>query len=480
MRCCFRLFLGFFVLTFLWSYVDARKCHDGKLPLLEGAGDGEPFPCIDECPDGFDCEHPNPVHPIGICCPNLDLLYELYGTSTESSAETSEPTPELTTEAIEGSGEESSDVTETDEPELTTVPLITDDVEEVTTKSSESPDRKFLRLINEKELRLSPAVKAAKEFGFEWPPKNESAKDRSYEDHPKLLTSIEEVTTSFTCNRQKFEVKCAAGTKKTQIVVRWYNKNGECVAYPFGFCPGDTVKNDKTMRTREECVAFCIENKTPVSLQSEDAPTSSTVFPTLIPTTEAEPEGPIDGEVSSSTPVELVEVFPPGYGPEIDEDNKTRVILHSDVIDPIAVPLPNADSTAVARALGSLSQAVTDVNGKKKNKESGHGMRGTLQLLKMPLGPRRSSSDEEDDVEPIKTCHKITPYRSMCPTGVPTQFTLRWYAKAGSCSPYPYGYCHGELVSDETAIKTKPQCESLCLGNIASEAPFHLLRKHHQ
>uniref|UniRef100_A0A914Z9R1 Uncharacterized protein n=1 Tax=Panagrolaimus superbus TaxID=310955 RepID=A0A914Z9R1_9BILA len=52
-------------------------CKDGKGPLLEG--EDSPFPCADECPDGFICEHPIEDEPLGICCPNLDILYELYG-----------------------------------------------------------------------------------------------------------------------------------------------------------------------------------------------------------------------------------------------------------------------------------------------------------------------------------------------------------------------------------------------------------------
>uniref|UniRef100_A0AC34FDG7 Uncharacterized protein n=1 Tax=Panagrolaimus sp. ES5 TaxID=591445 RepID=A0AC34FDG7_9BILA len=54
-----------------------QVCKDGKGPLLEG--EDSPFPCADECPDGFVCEHPIEGEALGICCPNLDVLYELYG-----------------------------------------------------------------------------------------------------------------------------------------------------------------------------------------------------------------------------------------------------------------------------------------------------------------------------------------------------------------------------------------------------------------
>ena len=60
-------------------------CKDGKGPLLEGPGN--PFPCATECPDGFNCEYPIPKAPLGICCPDLELLYKLYGHSEEASEE---------------------------------------------------------------------------------------------------------------------------------------------------------------------------------------------------------------------------------------------------------------------------------------------------------------------------------------------------------------------------------------------------------
>lgn len=78
----------------------------------------------------------------------------------------------------------------------------------------------------------------------------------------------------------------------------------------------------------------------------------------------------------------------------------------------------------------------------------------------------------------MKSCMKILPYRSMCPSGMPSQFTLRWFVKAGMCCAYPFGYCHGELVFNEEAIKTKKECEELCLGKIDSgNGYFGLERK---
>ena len=78
----------------------------------------------------------------------------------------------------------------------------------------------------------------------------------------------------------------------------------------------------------------------PEMLSEPLPPTPSPHFPTLA--------NPIQGEVSNT---ELEEVFPPGYGPEIDEENKTRVILHSEIQEPISIAPPNAESDAHAKEL---------------------------------------------------------------------------------------------------------------------------------
>ena len=65
----------------------------------------------------------------------------------------------------------------------------------------------------------------------------------------------------------------------------------------------------------------------------------------------------------------------------------------------------------------------------------------------------------------------------MCPrTGMPSQFTLRWFVKAGMCCAYPFGYCHGDSVFEEAAIKTKLECEELCLGRVDSGKNLHIIK----
>ncbi|VDK81280.1 unnamed protein product [Anisakis simplex] len=54
------------------------NCMDGKGPLL--AAD-HVYTCKEGCPEGFVCEYPYDaqVPEKGICCPDLEALYRLYG-----------------------------------------------------------------------------------------------------------------------------------------------------------------------------------------------------------------------------------------------------------------------------------------------------------------------------------------------------------------------------------------------------------------
>ena len=79
--------------------------------MLEG--DDRIFPCIEECPDGFICENTEEGQQ-GICCPDLEILYELYGSSEEE-----------TTESLEAQKQEEFEpVTLKDDPVTTTTLVI--------------------------------------------------------------------------------------------------------------------------------------------------------------------------------------------------------------------------------------------------------------------------------------------------------------------------------------------------------------------
>lgn len=74
-----------------------RLCPDGKTsPLVEG--EDNIFPCIYDCPTGFTCEGQGNLGLLkicyivldspdgGICCPDLEVLYELYADKSQKDA----------------------------------------------------------------------------------------------------------------------------------------------------------------------------------------------------------------------------------------------------------------------------------------------------------------------------------------------------------------------------------------------------------
>ncbi|KAI6216709.1 hypothetical protein M3Y99_01803500 [Aphelenchoides fujianensis] len=44
-----------------------------------------------------------------------------------------------------------------------------------------------------------------------------------------------------------------------------------------------------------------------------------------------------------------------------------------------------------------------------------------------------------------------------------TQFVIRWHVANGFCQSYVHGYCQGTSVSNDRTLRTKDDCEALCL-----------------
>ncbi len=64
------------------------------------------------------------------------------------------------------------------------------------------------------------------------------------------------------------------------------------------------------------------------------------------------------------------------------------------------------------------------------------------------------------------TCQRI-PFRDVCGTGLPAQYTIRWHYDSVNkeCTPYPWGYCREEHnVMQHPALRSLEECEILCLG----------------
>ncbi|KAI6228908.1 Thyroglobulin type-1 and Proteinase inhibitor I2 domain containing protein [Aphelenchoides fujianensis] len=65
------------------------------------------------------------------------------------------------------------------------------------------------------------------------------------------------------CKRQPFRGRCPASgagqPQRSQFVLRYYLRNGECVSYPYGHCANDE-NEPKLFRYKEECEDACIGN----------------------------------------------------------------------------------------------------------------------------------------------------------------------------------------------------------------------------
>ncbi|KIH59354.1 hypothetical protein ANCDUO_10416, partial [Ancylostoma duodenale] len=103
------------------------------------------------------------------------------------------------------------------------------------------------------------------------------------------------------CKRQPFRGRCPSKDgetpKRSQFVLRYYMRNGECVSYPYGHCASDESE-PQLYRYKEECEDACI-NPPPANLgfpkDSEFDQTYGTV-------------GPVAGESQTPAATEKVDV----------------------------------------------------------------------------------------------------------------------------------------------------------------------------
>ncbi|KAE9413185.1 hypothetical protein Angca_000848, partial [Angiostrongylus cantonensis] len=63
------------------------------------------------------------------------------------------------------------------------------------------------------------------------------------------------------CKRQPFRGRCPSqngeSPKRSQFVLRYYMRSGECVSYPYGHCANDESE-PQLYRYKEECEDACI------------------------------------------------------------------------------------------------------------------------------------------------------------------------------------------------------------------------------
>ncbi|CAK5027702.1 unnamed protein product [Meloidogyne enterolobii] len=310
-------------------------------------------------------------------------------------------------------------------------------IENKTTKSSIFPSLSSQNNspINSQSVRDSPVAleEIKKQQLFEaniWKPKNLFSK-KIYID-----ASGEE----FSCKRQRLETFCENGNKRTQFVMRWFAKEGICYSYPWGYCPGEPIATDKTIRTLKECEALCTDKLDKYLIKEE----------------EQQPNKQISGVVRLMEKEEIKEetiTTSTFQTINIDSENEKnnlesyKIIANSSSFhyppqnNPIKVP-PSSASAELAEFL--LSEQRPNIKSKR--------------------------------------CEKITPYRTICPSnGLTSQFTLRWYQRGNNCFAYPYGYCNDSIFEEEP-IKTEKECLLICVqrreeGGWMSRRRRRLLKK---
>ncbi|CAD5225297.1 unnamed protein product [Bursaphelenchus okinawaensis] len=87
------------------------------------------------------------------------------------------------------------------------------------------------------------------------------------------------------CKRQPFRGRCPGNgangqPQRSQFVLRYYLRSGECVSYPYGHCSNDE-NEPKLFRYKEECEDSCIGNKEIV--EATQPPSSVQTYATMAP-----------------------------------------------------------------------------------------------------------------------------------------------------------------------------------------------------
>ncbi|KAK0411866.1 hypothetical protein QR680_005886 [Steinernema hermaphroditum] len=208
-------------------------CSDGKGALLEA---GRVYRCSQACPEGFFCEYRDEAKTPerGICCPDLEKLYELYGTENGPDAKVMEI--ELRRKGANKSGEN-----RTRSGELNGREEIVVDLSKLDEAEGEEP--------------LNPTKEA-----------ESNATTTDYDPIPTpaplkipVEASKTEVEKAYSCRRHSFKFTCKNGTVPTQFVLRWHAKDGRCSSYPYGFCPGTLIVDDNKIRTKTDCEEYCLD-----------------------------------------------------------------------------------------------------------------------------------------------------------------------------------------------------------------------------
>jgi hypothetical protein len=139
--------------------------------------------------------------------------------------------------------------------------------------------------------------------------------------------------------------------------------------YPWGYCTGDPIASDSTLRTREECELLC----TPPPQAATDTAASTPVL-------------------ELNAPTSMAEIHEPWWSRAITQPSRM-----ADTILPTLITTPTASAT-------------TEVTGHTISASQARALVVGAPVVEMPIG-----------------CEKRSSYRSTCPNGLPSQFTLRFF-----------------------------------------------------
>ncbi|KAL3112967.1 hypothetical protein niasHT_013432 [Heterodera trifolii] len=436
------------------SFEQELLCADGKGPLLEG--EERIFPCAGECPGGFDCEFPLGRENGGICCPNLSELYRLY---KEKSGEIEEEGAERE-EGDEGQKAPKRGTKPRKEGKKRTKPKEMGGVDAMAllekhygegiarlrptafppaAQSPPPPSPEATNLLVSSrtvEIRRSQPKQRHQQQktqqDFVLRPRNAQYAAKALPTQNKDKARNTNISgEEYSCRRQKLELFCEDRRRQTQFVLRWYAKDRVCVSYPWGYCAGKPVASDPTIRTREECEMLCSADRLDngnKKLRFWEERKRSDGSGTERNNAEGSENGASHLDLTKAD--ETLEAVPSGLA-----EGKSGESFRGE-----GEEMPFAISSGAQNA-----------------EESAH-----------ETNPTASSAEFSDFLlndqrrHPKKRCLKVSPFRSMCPDGMPSQFTLRWHFRDGVCFAYPYGYCHGESVMTEDPIKTEKECLKIC------------------
>uniref|UniRef100_A0A0K0EUG5 BPTI/Kunitz inhibitor domain-containing protein n=1 Tax=Strongyloides venezuelensis TaxID=75913 RepID=A0A0K0EUG5_STRVS len=229
-------------------------------------------------------------------------------------------------------------------------------------------------------------------------------------------------SSSYHCDRQPITYTCNNGTDFTQLVARWYAKDNQCHIYTWSFCPGDTIAMDKTLRSKEECEEICLKR---------------------------------GHKIKNNSILKGRQSFDKNDNNIIDEINNITNQNYS----------KNFGSTDIDEIIKMMT-----IEDRAKLLENQKTFASKI-ISNDSLGGNFFNSQETEtfrigDLSNKFICVRPDSFVHICSDGFPSQLTLRWFVYENQCMTFPYGYCHGDRVTDEAFAKTKKECESHCLMNI--------------